>query len=149
MKPPVDIEKLMAMWSEDAPIDETEPSKELARIPQLHAKYLSIMTHHSLIVKKLSAQYNQHKRIKWEYYSGDLNNPLDLHTYGLEPNMKKILRTDIPMYLDSDAELNSILLKKVMNEEIVDFCKAVIKELQNRTWQIKEYIGWEKFTHGG
>lgn len=149
MKPPVDIEKLMAMWSEDAPIDETEPSKELARIPKLHAKYLAIMTHHNLIVKKLQSTYNQRKRIKWEWYSGDLNNPEDLETHKLEPMMKKILRADINMYLDSDTELNNILLKKVMNEEIVDFCKNVLKELQNRTWQLKEYIGWEKFTHGG
>lgn len=149
MKPPVDIDKLMAMWSEDAPIDETEPSKELARIPKLHAKYLNIMTHHSLIGKKLHAQYSQRKRIKWEWYNGDLNNPEDLETHKLEPMLKKILRADIPMYLESDAELNNLLLKKVMNEEIVDFCKAIIKELNNRTWQLKEFIAWEKFTHGG
>lgn len=149
MKPPVDVETLMAMWSEDAPIDETEPSKELAKIPKLHSKYLAIMMHHSLIVKKLSSDYNIRKRIKWEYYSGDLNNPEDLAKYKLEPNLKKILRADIGMYLESDSELNNILLKKVMNEEIVDFCKNVLKELNNRTWQLKEYIGWEKFTHGG
>lgn len=149
MKPPVDVEKLMALWSEDATIDETEPAKELARIPKLHAKYLNIMTHHSLIVKKLHSQYSQRKRIKWEWYNGDLNNPEDLETHKLEPMVKKILRADINMYLESDVELNTILLKKVMNEEIVDFCKAVLKELQNRTWQLKEYIAWEKFTHGG
>lgn len=148
MKPPVDIDKLMAMWSEDAIIDETEPSKELARIPRLHAKYLSIMTHHSLIVKKLSSEYNKRRKVKWEWYSGDLNNPEDLAAYNLEPMMKKILRADINMYLESDTELNNILLKKVMNEEIVEFCKSVLKELGSRTYQLRSFIDWEKFVGG-
>lgn len=148
MKPPVDIEKLMAMWSEDAPIDETEPSKELARIPKLHAKYLNIMTHHNLIVKKLQYQYNQRRKIKWEWYSGDLNNPEDLETHQLEPMMKKILRADINMYLESDTELNNILLKKVLNEEIVDFCERVLKELGNRTYQLRSFMDWERFVGG-
>ena len=62
--------------------------------------------------------------------------------------MKKVLRADLSHYLDSDAELNNILLKKVMHEEIVDFCKAVVKELGNRTYQIKAYMDWERFIGG-
>lgn len=148
MKPPVNIDALMEEWSKDAPIDETEPSRELAKIPSLHAKYLRIMTHHNMIVKKLMGDYNARRRIKWEYYSGDLNNPEDLETYNLEPMTKKVLRADIPIYLDSDPELNNILLKKVVHEEIVDFCKSVLKELNNRTFQIRSFIDWEKFTGG-
>lgn len=149
MKPPVNIDALMEEWSKDAPIDETEPSRELARIPTLHAKYLRAMTHHNLIAKKMTAEYHKLRKIKWEYYNGDLNNPEDLEKYGLDPNPKKILRADIPTYLDSDTELNNILLKKVMQEEIVSFCQSVLKELNNRTWQMKSFIDWEKFTSGG
>ena len=148
MKPPVNIDSLMEEWSKDAPIDETEPGRELAKIPSLHAKYLRIMTHHNLIVKKQMYEYHKMRKIKWEYYNGDLNNPEDLEQYGLDPNPKKILRADIPTYLDSDKELNDILLKKVMHEEIVDFCKSVLKELNNRTFQIRSFIDWEKFTGG-
>lgn len=149
MKPPVNIEDLMEMWSKDSHIDETEPAREMIKTPNLHAKYLRIMTHHNLIVKKLMSDYHKRKKIKWEYYCGDLNNPEDLETYKLEPMVKKVLRADIPMYLDSDKELNDILLKKIMHEEIVEFCKTVLKELNNRTWQLKSVIDWEKFTSGG
>lgn len=107
------------------------------------------MTHHNLIVKKQMYEYHKMRKIKWEYYNGDLNNPEDLERYGLDPNPKKILRADIPTYLDSDKELNDILLKKVMHEEIVEFCKSVLKELNNRTWQLKTIADWEKFTSGG
>jgi hypothetical protein len=50
--------------------------------------------------------------------------------------------------LDSDKELNAILLKKVLHEEIVDFCKSVLKELNNRTFQVRSIIEWEKYTGG-
>jgi hypothetical protein len=35
-----------------------------------------------------------------------------------------------------------------MHEEIVEFCKQVLKELNNRTWQLKEYMSWERFIGG-
>ncbi len=109
---------------------------------------MRILTHHNLLAKKLQADYNSRRKIKWEYYSGDLNNPEDLERYGLEPMMKKVLRADLQHYLDSDTELNNTLLKKVMHEEIVDFCKSVLKELNNRTWQLKSFMDWEKFIGG-
>lgn len=149
MKPPVTIDDLMEEWSKDAQVDETEPGREMAKISSLHSKYLRILTHHNLVCKKLTADYNKLKKIKWEYYGGDLNNPEDLEKYGYEPWSKKTLRQDIPQYLDSDTELNNILLKKVVHDEIVNFCSSVLKELNNRTWQMKSLIDWEKFTSGG
>jgi hypothetical protein len=148
MKPPVTIDVLMEEWVKDAPYDETEPQRAMANIPKLHAKYLRIMSHHNLIVKKLGAEYNSKRKIKYDYIAGDLNNPEDLASHGLEPMMKKVLRSDIPMWLDSDNELNNILLKKVIHEEIVDFCKSVLKELNNRTFQLKAYMDWERFIGG-
>jgi Recombination, repair and ssDNA binding protein UvsY len=148
MKPPVNIDALMEEWIKDAAYDETEPQRAMANIPKLHAKYLRIMTHHNLTVKKLLSEYNSRRKIKFDYISGDLNNPEDLEKYSLEPMTKKVLRSDIPMWLDSDTELNNILLKKVIHEEIVEFCKNVLKELNNRTWQLKSYMDWEKFVGG-
>lgn len=148
MQPPVNIDTLMNEWSNDAIVDELEPGRALLDIPKLHAKYLRILTHHKLVVKKLMGDYNKLKRIKWEYFSGDLNNPEDLEAYGFEPLMKKILRQDIPTYLDSDPELNNILLKKVVHDEIVDACESILKELHSRTFQIRSFIDYERFIRG-
>lgn len=149
MKPVIkDIEELVKMWAEDSKMDETEPGRELLKIPNLHSKYLKILTAHNLHLKVLVAQYNQKKKMKWEYYSGDLNNLEDLEKYGLEPMTKKILRADIPMYIDADEDLNNILLKRVYHQEIVDFCERVLKELHSRTFQLKTFVEWERFTGG-
>lgn len=139
----------MEEWSKDSVIDETEPGRELIKISKLHSKYLMIMSHHNLLVKKHTIEYNRLKKLRWEYYSGDLNNPEDLETLGLEPWLKKTLRQDIPMYIDSDQLLNNTLLKRTVHQEIVDVCQSILKELQNRTWQLKSFIDWEKFNSGG
>ena len=149
MKTPVNIDDLMEEWSKDSKVDETEPGRELAKISSLHAKYLRVLTHHNLVCKKLQNDYLKMKRVKWEYYSGDLNNPEDLELYNLQPIMKKILRQDIPIYLDSDSELNNLLMKKSLHQEIVDYCGSVLKELNNRTFQMNNLIKWEMFTSGG
>lgn len=148
MKPPVNIDALMEEWSKDCVVDETEPGRETAKIPVLHAKYLRILTHHNLICKKLTADYNKLKRIKFEYYSGDLNNPEDLEHYGFEPMNKKLHKTSVPTYVDSDIDLNNILMKKMVHQEIVDFCTSVMKELNNRTFQLGNIIKWEHFSGG-
>jgi hypothetical protein len=140
LRPPVSIDALMEEWANDAVMNETEPARDLAKIPNLHAKYLNILTHHNLIVKKITADYNKLKSIKWQYYSGDLNNPEDLERYGLEPMPKKILRQDISIHIDSDPELTTILLKKMIHQEIVDYCTLVLKEINARTWQLQNIV---------
>lgn len=148
LKPPVTIDSLTQEWMEDASIDKTEPSREMAKVPNLHAKYLNIMMHHMMLVKKITYEYNNLKKIKIEYYSGDLNNPDDLAEYGWEPWRKKVLKQDIPIYLDSDSDLNRLLIKKAVQQEIVDYCERVLKEISNRTWQIKTIADWEKYIQG-
>lgn len=148
MKPPVTIDELMEEWSKDAPVDETEPSRSIAKIPVLHAKYLRILTHHNLVVKKLTADFNKLKNIKWQYYSGDLNNPEDLEQYGYEPWSRKTLRQDVPILIDGDKELNNILMKKIVHQEVVDFCTSVLKELHSRTFQLKTFCEWERYVSG-
>lgn len=144
----VTVDALMQMWSDDSKIDETEPSKELAKVSSLHAKYLKFRSHHNLIVKKLMIEYNSRKKLMWEYYSGDLNNPEDLAKYNLEPLRKKILRQDISIYLDSDEELTKLLIKKLIHQEIVDLCDSILKELSNRTYQLNGVIKWSMFAGG-
>jgi hypothetical protein len=148
MKPPVNINDLMTEWSKDSKIDETEPHKELARVPSLHSKYLIILSHHNMICKKLMFDYAKMKNMKWEYYSGNLNNPEDLKQYNIEPFLKKVLKQDISMYIDSDDDLNNILMKKMIHQEIVDFCSSVMKELSNRTYQLNGIIKWDLFSRG-
>jgi len=148
MNLPMTIDKLGEMWAEDSKLDIHDLSGEIARIPQLHSKYLRIHSHHNLIVKKLSLDYSRLKKVKHEYLSGDLNNPEDLKELNLPPMTKRILKPEMSLYIEADKDLNTILAKRAINQEIVDVCAAIIKELSNRTYQIGNIIKWKQFENG-
>ena len=142
------IDELMEMWSKDCKIDETAIDSELIRIPILHSRYLNIMTHNSMICKRLSFTYAEKKNFKHEYYDGHYNNPDDLQKYNIEPFVKKVYKTDMARTLEADKELNEILMKKAIHQEIVDFCEAVLKELHSRTFQLRSLIDYRKYMRG-
>jgi hypothetical protein len=50
--------------------------------------------------------------------------------------------------MDSDEDMNKYLAHKAMHDEIVDVCTAILKELNNRAWELKSFIDWEKFIQG-
>ena len=145
---PIPIAELIEMWDKDSEIDQTDPGKEILRIPMLHAKYVRQITAHSLAVKSCSIEYSKIKKVKWEYYTGKLNGDDEaLKKYGLEP-FRFTLKGDVSTYLDSDDDLAKINAKKAIHEQAVDLCTLIIKELNNRTWQLREYMTHERFIMG-
>jgi hypothetical protein len=140
------IDELIEMWKKDAVVNRTEPGRELLNIPVLHSKYLSILTKNRLLSKESEFKYNKMKRLKWEYYTGKLDDD-ELKKYGWEP-FPYILKSDLTTYLDSDDDLNKLQANKIMHDEIVDLCYSILKELNSRTFQLREFISWEKFIQG-
>lgn len=140
------LDDLLEMWRKDAEIDRTEPGKELLNIPKLHSKYLNILSNHRLLVKDAEFKYNKMKKVKWEYYTGKLDDD-ELKKRGWEP-FPFVLKSDITTYLESDEDLNRYLAQKALHEEIVDVCQAILKELNSRTFQLRDFIAWERFIQG-
>ena len=140
------LENLIAMWEKDSVIDKTEPGLEMLRIPNLHAKYLAQVTANSLALKKLNIEYIQMKKIKNDYYLGRLSQE-ELKKHNFVP-FQFILKSDIDLYLDADLDLEKITAKKIPHEEALSFCVAVIKELNSRTYQLRSYIDYLKFSSG-
>jgi hypothetical protein len=140
------LENLIAMWNKDSNIDHTEPGLETLKIPNLHAKYLAQVTANSLALKKLNLEYLQMRKLKNDYYLGRLTQE-ELKTYNFTP-FQFILKSDINLYLDADQDLMKISAKKIPYEEARDFCVAVVKELNSRTYQLRSYIDYLKFSSG-
>ena len=101
------------------------------------------------MAKKVTANYNEQKSIKTDYYKGYLNNKEDLEKYGFtEPWMKTSTSAGAQKYIDGDKELNTLLMRKANYEEIVKTCEYILKELNNRTWQFRNYNEYLRFTRG-
>jgi hypothetical protein len=141
-----ELQKLLDMWADDSNIDRTEPGKELINIPKLHSKYLNILSRHRMLSKQCEFKYNKIKKLKWEYYTGKLDNE-QLGQYGWEP-FPFTLKSDIATYMDSDDDINKHLVKKIMHDEIVELCQSILKELNSRTFQLRDFIAWERFIQG-
>jgi len=140
------LEQILDLWRKDSEIDITEPSKEILNIPKIHNKFLTIMSKHRISSKKASFDYNKIKRLKWEYYTGKMSQE-ELTEQGWEP-FRYTLKSDIATYLESDKDLITLLQKKIYHDECVSVCESVLKELNNRTWQLKEHMQHERFISG-
>jgi hypothetical protein len=140
------LEHILKWWEVDAVMDQTEPSKELLKIPTLHSKYLAELTKHKIASKKAHFDYLRMRKIKWEYYTGKTTQE-ELEQYGWEP-FQFTLKSDINTYLEADKDLIKLLEKKVYHEEVVSVIESIMSELKQRTWQLRDFISWEKFVNG-
>ena len=140
------LEQILKYWETDSIMDQTEPSKELLRIPLLHSKYLNILTKHKIASKKAHFDYLRMRKIKWEYFTGKMSKE-ELDEYGWEP-FQFALKSDINTYLEADGDLIKLLEKKVYHEEAISVIESIMSELKQRTWQLRDFISWEKFVNG-
>lgn len=141
-----ELDNVLEMWKKDANVDRTEPGRELINIPILHSKYLDILAKNRRMAKDAEFQFNKIKKLKWEYYTGKLDDKV-LKQYGWEP-FPYVLKSDIQTYIDSDEDIRKYLVKKQVHDDIVDVCTAILKELNSRTFQLKDFIAWERFIQG-
>ena len=140
------LEQILKYWETDSNMDQTEPSKELLKIPVLHSKYLNILTKHKIASKKAHFDYLRMRKIKWEYFTGKMSKE-ELDEYGWEP-FQFALKSDINTYLEADSDLIKLLEKKVYHEEAISVIESIMSELKQRTWQLRDFISWEKFVNG-
>jgi hypothetical protein len=147
MKPPVTIDVLMAAWAEDTHIDASAMEKELLKISHLHGKYLNVMSYHRHLVRKMEADYKLMKGLREDYYQGHLTKE-ELDERGWDPIQHVLSNPQIARKLETDIELNKLLLKKVAHEEIVSYCEGVLKSLHNRTWDLGNYTKYLQLTSG-
>ena len=141
------LEEIQSLWEKDSVIDRSELGEESLKIPQLHSKYYKIYSEERMSLRKLEYQYNHLKKLKSSYYNGSMSEE-ELNEHGWEPNPLKILKSDIPMYIESDSDVITLQTKIDMQQEKVEFVESIIKSFTTRGYQIKSAIDWAKFQVG-
>ena len=140
----MNIDELYNEIERDLKIDDTELDLESIRTPQLHNKYLKLYTTHSLQLKRLQDEYKVLYRVKWEYYTGKASP----ETYKEKPFEIKVLKSDIGIYIDADADLQQLSQKVAYTKQITDYLERILREINNRNWNIRNTIECKKFLHG-
>jgi len=143
----MNLNDLKAMVADDIVMDDTELDIESLKTPQLHNKYLNFFHDEKLIYVKQEEEYKKLYRLKWEYYTGKMDQD-SLDKLEWEPFQLNILKADIEKYLSSDDDLSLIRLRLSYTKEKVDYLESVIKIISNRQWNIRSAIDWRKFLNG-
>ena len=140
----MDLETLQKQVDVDLKIDDTELDLESIRTPQLHNKYLKLFTKYSLQLKKVKDDYDGLYKEKWEYYTGKASPD----TYREKPFDIKVLKSDVYIYLNADEELQKLGQRIEYLKIVVVYLERVLREINNRNWNIRNTIEWKKFLHG-
>jgi hypothetical protein len=143
------IDEITELWIKDAVIDDVELDTESLKVPSLHAKYLRLLYQEKLKLKSFLIKKKTMSRVLGEYYRGDLNNPEDLREIQREPWSRTVLKQDLASYVDSDKDMIKLLTKISYQEEVVSLLEDIIKNINNRGFQIKNSIDWRKLTNFG
>ena len=140
----MDIDEIQTLWKEDSQIDDDNLHGESTRIPTLHAKYYQILNKMILLKKMEETKFKIAKKEKWQYYTGKA----DPEIYIDKPFDYKVLRQDIDKYMDADPDLIKISSKIEYYQVMISFLDSILKTINNRTYQIKNAIEWQKFIRG-
>ncbi len=143
----MNLEQIAEEWRKDSNIDSTELGNESLKIPELHSKYLKIYFGERQRLKGFEFQLKELSRKKYEHYNGRLSYN-ELEELGWEPFAKKLMKNEIDMYIDSDKDIMDIAMRITAQSEKIHFLEEVLKNINQRNYQIKNAIDWRKFTNG-
>ena len=141
------LEEIQEHWEKDSQIDRTELGEESLKISRLHNKYFKIFSAERLTLRKLEMDYKHLYRLKYQYYQGILSEE-EMDEMKWEPFQLKILKQDLPVYIEGDKDIHNLNLKIGLQSEKVQFLESILKNLFNRGYQIKNVIEWERFRVG-
>ena len=140
----ITLDDVQHEWTIDSKIAPELLDEESIKIPQLHSKYLKYLSDVKLLKIKKEMEYKVLLREKFEYYTGKA----DEEVYKEKPFDLKILKQDLSLYMESDTDIQALLARINYYEEIMFFLDKVLHCLNNRGFQIKNSIDWQKFMQG-
>ena len=133
------IDKDTAFLKEESHMDTSSLS-----IPELHAKYLSLIYDERLALDYFKVEYKVLKRDKWLYYTGKA----DPDVYEEKPFNLNILKADVDKFLDADTDLNAVYLKVKAQEEKLNLITEIVKSVMGHSFNVGNAIKWKKFLNG-
>jgi len=134
----MNLELLDDMWEKDSRLDDEKLDHDSLAIPKLHAKYLRLYNSFSTLRDQQELSVKQVYRDRWEYYTGKSEKPFHF----------KLLKQDVPIYLDSDEEYQKAVLKLKYYNQMVEALKTILTAINNRSFHIKNAIEFAKFLKG-
>lgn len=134
-------------WAEtEIVIDGYDLDGEAIRSSKLHTRWLELLGEEAIKHKQLSNLLKKLTLDRTRYYSGTQTDKYYAE-YG-QCNYK-VLKTDLPLYLDADDFM--CFMKEIVEiqTQSVNFIEKTVKQISARSYDIRAAIDWRKFQSGG
>lgn len=129
----------------DSEIDKSRLDNESLNIPKLHSKYIRMLAAEKDLLRRLQQKMITLHKEKWEYYSGKA--PAEV--YREKPFNIKVLKSELDRYIDSDDEVIKLASYVSEQQDKVSILEDWIKQINGRSFQIKNAIDYIRWTNGG
>ena len=140
----MNLEAILEMWKKDSVIDEVLLDQAALKIPQLHQKYLTLLSEYNLLYKKQAHKLKVLEHQKNLYYSGRAKP----EEYEDEPFDYKVMKSDVPSWVAVDEEVQKVELKQEYYSATIRVLEDVLKQIHQMSYNIKNAIEWRRFTSG-
>ena len=141
------IDEILNEWKKDTELDDLNLDKESVRIPNLHAKYITLLSNDRRLLRGYQSQKKQIISRLRNYYSGSATQQ-ELADLGREQFLGKTLKNEIMINVELDESIISIDAKISLIEVKVLALEEIMKSINSRGYQIKNAIDWRRLTLG-
>jgi hypothetical protein len=141
------LEDIHDEWAKDSRIDETAVDHESTKIPQLHAKYLRLLSNERMLMKKLEGEILELKQAKADRLTGVMSKE-ELDSRGWEPERRRYLKGELDDAISSDKDIINLNLRAALQKEKVEVLDSIVRMVTNRNFILKNIIDWKKFISG-
>ena len=141
----MNLEQLQTMWKTDSVLDDDLHDNDSLKIPQLHMKYMEFHNTFSLMKKEREIEMKRLVRDKWLYYKAKA--PATVYKE-MPFDLKLTTKEEISMFIDADEEIGKLQYKIDYIEQVLFFLDGVLRQINSRTYHIKNAIEWKRFQNG-
>jgi len=146
----MNLDKILEEWHVDCRIDNAHPDESSRITPELHSKYLALLSRTKLQLKQAEFKQKELMKWKWLWYNGKLSQE-EINEMGWDPdpfNGLKILKGEMEHYIEADPELVASEAKIEMLKTSIDTLKEIVTNLNWRHQTIGNMIRWRQFEAG-
>ncbi len=144
------LEQVLAEWKQDAVIDKLRIDEASRLIPELHYKYLNLLSTTKLKVRHLEFKQKELMKKKWLYYTGKMDQG-EIQRLGWAPDPYdglKVLKGDMEHWVETDKELVESEARIHLYKTVIDTIKDILDHIKWRHTIIKNIIEAKKFEAG-
>jgi hypothetical protein len=144
------IEEILAEWEKDSRIDPVNLDEASRVTPELHAKYLGMLSSTKLKLKNAEFKQKELMLDKWKWYNGKMSQE-EVVKLGWDPDPfdgLRVLKGEMEHYVEADPELIASEAKITLLKTTIDTLKEILENVKWRHQTIRNIIEWRKFEAG-